>query len=141
MKKGVLVLLVCCLLTVATPAACAEGLDLSGYDDDGLLALLSQVQSEIVARHIEKTAQLPAGTYIGGRDIPAGAYVLTGNGGEKDSGIVWLRGVNDEPNQSKLYHYTKASDGYTVYLTIEDDDTLILPYAFTLTVSGGVMFR
>ena len=92
MKKGFLVLLVLCLMIVSVSTAYAESVELSNYADSELLALLDQVQSEIVARHIEKVAQLPAGTYVGGKDIPAGTYVLTNNGNEKDSGIVSLRG-------------------------------------------------
>lgn len=143
MKKGFLLLLVLCLMIASISTTYAESVDLSNYDDSELLALLDQVQSEIVARHIEKVAQLPAGTYVGGKDIPAGTYVLTSNGNEKDSGIVSLRSVNDDPDRypSKLYEFVKSVNNYTVYITMEDGDTLILPYAFTLTISGGVVFR
>lgn len=143
MKKALATLLVICLMAAPIMTGLAESVDLSAFDDEQLLALLSQVQAEIVARRIEKTAELPAGTYVGGKDIPAGTYILASNGSEKDSGIVSLRASYDADNDwpSKLYEFTKSSEHYTVYLTIEDGDTLVLPYAFTLTISGGVVFK
>ena len=90
MKKVLIILLSLCLMGTAIAAAPSEGeaaepeaaaaeqvIDLSGYDDDTLVALMKQVQGEIAARHIEKTAQLRAGTYIFGEDIPVGKYVLS----------------------------------------------------------------
>ena len=144
MKKTLALILTVCLLAVPAAFASAEDTtDLSLLNDEQLMALLAEVQSEIVARHIEKTASLPAGTYIGGRDIPAGSYVLTSAGTEEDSGIVSLRSVNDpaEKYPSKLYEYKGGEESYSVFVTIEEGDTLILPFPYTLTISGGVMFK
>lgn len=58
----------------------AEAPDFTAMSDDELIAQLAALQSEIVARDIEKTAALTAGTYIGGRDIPAGDYILASAG-------------------------------------------------------------
>ena len=82
------------------------------------IAQLAALQSEIVARDIEKTAALTAGTYIGGRDIPAGDYILASAGEEGDAGIVSLRSVNDPEDEypSKLYEFNFASEGYTCLL-------------------------
>lgn len=111
--------------------------------DDELIAQLAALQSEIVARDIEKTAALTAGTYIGGRDIPAGDYILASAGEEGDAGIVSLRSVNDAEDEypSKLYEFNFASEGYTVYITVEEGDELVVPYPYTLTVSAGVKFE
>ena len=143
MRKGFLVLLTLCLLGAAIPVVHADGLDLSGYDDNALLALLGQVQQEIVDRHIKKTAHLPAGTYVGGKDLPVGKYLLASNGSEDDYGALMLGTAADDPDDfpSKLYEYLWSDEQYTFYLTIEDGDILILPYAFTLTISGGVVFQ
>ena len=144
MKKTLALILIVCLLAVPAVYASAEDVtDLSGLNDEQLVALLAEVQTEIVARHIEKTASLPAGTYIGGRDVPAGSYVLATAGTEDEFGIVSLRSVNDpaEGYPSKLYELKDGDDSYSVFVTIEEGDTLILPFPYTLTISGGVMFK
>ena len=144
MKKTLVLFLTVCLLAVPAAFASAEDVtDLSLLNDEQLVALLAEVQSKIVARHIEKTASLPAGTYIGGRDVPVGSYVLATAGAEDDYGIVSLRSVNDPADKypSKLYEYKDGDDSYSVFVTIEDGDTLILPFPYTLTISGGVLFQ
>ena len=144
MKKTLVLFLTVCLLAVPIAFASAEDVtDLSSLNDEQLVALLAEVQNEIVARHIEKTASLPAGTYIGGRDIPIGSYVLTAAGTEVDYGIVSLRSVNDpaEDYPSKLYEFKHGDDRYSVFIRIEEGDTLILPFPYTLTISSGVLFQ
>lgn len=144
MKKTLALILIVCLLAVPAVYSSAEDVtDLSVLNDEQLVALLAEVQTEIVARHIEKTASLPAGTYIGGRDVPAGSYVLATAGTEDEFGIVSLRSVNDpaEGYPSKLYELKDGDDSYSVFVTIEDGDTLILPFPYTLTISGGVLFQ
>ena len=108
-----------------------------------MLTLLAEVQAEIAARKIEKTANLTAGTYIGGRDIPVGNYILTAAGSEDEHGIVSLRSVNDplDDYPSKLYEHKHGDDVYSVFVTIEEGDTLIIPFPYTLTISAGVMFK
>lgn len=144
MKKILALILVICALTTSSAVVFAEGLlDLSGYSDSDLISLLEEVQSEIAARKIEKTAHLTAGTYIGGRDIPVGTYILAAAGSEDEHGIVSLRSVNDPADDypSKLYEHKMGDDVYSVFVTIEEGDTLILPFPYTLTISGGVMFK
>ena len=144
MKKTLALILTVCLLAAPMAFASAENTtDLSLLKDEQLVALLAEVQSEIVARHIEKTASLTDGTYIGGRDIPAGSYILSTAGTEDEFGIVSLRSVNDpaEDYPSKLYEFKHGDDRYSVFVTIEEGDTLILPFPYTLTISGGVLFQ
>ena len=144
MKKTLVLFLIVCLLAVPVAFASAEdAADLSSLNDEQLVALLAEVQSEIVARHIEKTASLTAGPYIGGRDIPAGSYVLATAGTKDDYGIVSLRSVNDpaEEYPSKLYEYKDGDGIYSVFVTIDEGDTLILPFPYTLTISSGVKFK
>lgn len=130
MNKRIALILMAVLMALTCTAACAEGAaDLSAYSDSELMALLDDVQGEIASRHIEKTAQLTAGTYIGGQDIPAGTYVLATAGDEEDYGIISLRSVND------------SEDEYSIFLNIEKGDTLIVPFSCTLTISGGIMFK
>ena len=144
MKKTLALILTVCLLAVPAVYASAEDVtDLSSLNDEQLVALLAEVQNEIVARHIEKTASLTAGTYIGGRDVPVGSYVLTAAGTEDDYGIVSLWSVNDpaEDYPSKLYEFKHGDDSYSVFVRIEEGDTLILPFPYTLTISGGAKFK
>ena len=144
MKKTLALILTVCLLAAPMAFASAENTtDLSSLNDEQLVALLAKVQSEIVARHIEKTASLTAGTYIGGRDIPAGSYILSTAGTENEFGIVSLRSVNDPADgyPSKLYELKNGDDSYSVFVTIEEGDTLILPFPYTLTISVGAKFK
>ena len=144
MKKFLTLILVACMMVLSSTVVLAEGvLDLSSYSDSDLIALLAEVQGEIAARKIEKTAHLTAGTYIGGRDIPVGTYILAAAGTEDEHGIVSLRSVNDPADDypSKLYEHKMGDDVYSVFVTIEEGDTLILPFPYTLTISGGVMFK
>ncbi len=144
MKRLLAFILTLCLLVASSTVAMAEETtDSSSYSDADLLVLLAEVQSEIAARKIEKTAHLTAGTYIGGRDIPVGSYILAAAGNENEHGIVSLRSVNDPEDDypSKLYEHKHGDDVYSVFVTIEEGDTLILPFPYTLTISGGVMFK
>lgn len=144
MKKLLALVLMLCLLVASSAVAFAEeSIDLSALTDADLVALLAEVQSEVAARKIEKTANLTAGTYIGGRDIPVGTYILAAAGTEDEHGIVSLRSVNDPMDDypSKLYEHKMGNDVYSVFVTIEEGDTLILPFPYTLTISGGVMFK
>lgn len=144
MKRLLAFILTLCLLVASSTIVFAEeATAFSSYSDADLLVLLAEVQSEIVARKIEKTARLTAGTYIGGRDIPVGSYILATAGSEGEHGIVSLRSVNDleDDYPSKLYEHKHGEDVYSVFITIEEGDTLILPFPYTLTISGGVMFK
>lgn len=143
MKKAIVLFIITAIFVIGTVPTFAESLSLTTYSDADLISLLEDVQSEIVARHIEKTALLKAGTYIGGRDIPAGNYILTSAGVEGDSGIVSLRSVNDPLDDwpSKLYEFKDYEDSFSVYITVEEGDTLELPYPYNLTISAGVQFR
>lgn len=141
--KKLLSLTLYLLLAFGMVAMAEEPMDFASYGDADLLVLLADVQGEIAARKIEKTAHLTTGTYIGGRDIPAGSYILTTDGSEDEFGIVSLRSVNDAEDEypSKLYAFKEGEDAYSVFVVIEEGDTLVLPFPFTLTISGGVMFK
>lgn len=81
-------------------AACAEGIDLSIYSDEELITLLDAVQQETTARNIERTATLPAGNYIGGRDLPVGGYMLVSAVSEEGySGELQLWKTPDEEGE------------------------------------------
>lgn len=73
MKK--MIALVCVL--VMMPCMAMAEIDLSGLSVDELIALRTQIMSELFSRGEIKEAKVPAGEYIVGEDIPAGAYTVT----------------------------------------------------------------
>ena len=152
MKKLFALLLAICLLTAFNAVLAKSVSELSAYSDSELVELLKNVQNEIAARNIEKTAQLAPGTYIGGRDIPAGAYILA-HTAENDFkyGDVRLHSEGTSENESedssesdyinKLSEHVYLGDDYSFYIVIEDGDILDLPFNHTLTISAGVKFE
>ena len=145
MKKA-LVLLMLVVILMTSCVAFAD-FELSQYSDDEIIALLAAVQQEVVNRKIEKTANLPSGKYLAGRDIPAGNYMLTckydgimwayititgegGTGGEKFEGYVWSK---DNP-------VSDGSNEQTWHIELKDGDLLESTDPFTLTISAGVKF-
>lgn len=60
--------------------SCASALDLSSVSDDELMKLPAQITAEQIARGLVKSADIRAGKYRIGTDIPAGAYVIKNNG-------------------------------------------------------------
>ena len=89
MKRGMAILLVLVIMACSS-LSLAEGIDISTLSNDELVALMAQVQEEIVARHIEGTADLAGGTYIAGKDIPAGSYIYTCLASGEDWGNVTI---------------------------------------------------
>ena len=94
MKRFIALLLIT-IMTTVTVNVWADSLDLSGYDDTALVELLGQVQQEVADRHIEKTAELQAGDYIGGRDVPEGTYVWHCMASGDDWGTVTVYSLDE----------------------------------------------
>lgn len=117
----------------------ASSIDLGQLTDEELITLQDQVQAEIVSRGIEKSARLQAGTYVGGRDLPIGRYILTGAGTGDQSGLITF--YSSAKDDNIVLEFIRAEDDFTVYITMEDDDTLELPFPFEATVSSGVVFK
>lgn len=145
--SAIIMPLVCPTVAYATAAL----VDLNGYSDDEIVTLLAQVQNEVINRRIERTATLSAGSYIVGDDIPAGKYiyavivnkdVVKYNDGF-NYGIVYARSIEDADDEypSKLYENVDNTEEFSHYLSLEDGDILRSPVPFTLTVSGGLMFK
>ena len=132
-------------LLMLTASGLAEGMNLSAYDDAALAALLTQVQEEIAARGICRVATAPAGTYVCGLDIPAGKYILTSDGSQTNAhGIVeWTRYFDAERKDYDhlYYEHWKGEEAYTVYLSLQEGDVLVLPFTHTLTITPGILFQ
>ena len=113
----------CCLLValLLIPAALADSVNLSSMTDTEIVALLDQVNQEIVNRGINKTAKLPQGAYLAGKgkDLPAGRYIYT-----------CLATGDDWGNLTD-----------TVFITLNEGDKLDSGVPFSLTIMSGALFQ
>ena len=142
--KKLIVLLVAVMLMAYTSTALAEGFDLAGMSDDEIVALMGRVQEEIVARHIEGTATLAGGTYIAGKDIPAGSYVFTCLATGDDWGNVTIYSEKGEGKQlfwEVVSAPEEGADPESFFITLNDDDQLKSGVPFSLTIYAGVSFK
>ena len=122
----------------------AEEIDISTLSDDELVALMARVQEEIVARHIEGTANLAGGTYIVGKDIPAGSYIYTCLASGEDWGNVTIYSEKGEGDQLFWEVVAAPEDGEkpeSFFITLNPDDQLKSGVPFSLTIYAGVMFK
>ncbi len=69
--------LILCLTLIVSSVALAEMMNFGTMTDDDLVLLLNQLEAEIAARGIDTSALIYAGTYVVGKDIKAGQYILT----------------------------------------------------------------
>ena len=89
--------------------------------------MLGKVNEELVGRGIAKSAELPAGKYTGGKDIPAGSYIITCKTDESHHGIVWVSAAADDLNNqypSILYEHVSFSSEEKFRVTIEEGGIL-----------------
>lgn len=143
MKKWI-ALLVALIIAACTTMAFAEEIDLAGLSDDEIVALMGRVQEEIVARHIEGTATLAGGTYIAGKDIPAGSYVFTCLATGDDWGNVTIYSEKGEGKQLFWEVVSAPEDGEepeSFFITLNPDDQLKSGVPFSLTIYAGVSFK
>ena len=135
-------LLLTCVLLIS--AAVADTVDLSGMSDDEIVELLNQVNTEIVSRGINKTATLPQGSYIAGRDLPVGRYIYTCLATGKNWGNVTVYSDGGKGNQI-LWNVVSApdegEDPATIFITLNEDDELKSGVPFSLTVYSGISFK
>ena len=135
--------LVLAALLLALPAM-AETVDLSKMTDDEIVALLTSVNNEIVSRGINKTASLPQGSYIGGKDLPAGRYIFTCKATGDDWGNVTVKA---EGGSGKLIVWevvsapSEGEEPATIFITLSDGDELKSGVPFTLTIMSGAVFK
>lgn len=132
-------LLICLLLI---PVACADDFQLSAMTDDEIVALLEQVNQEIARRGINKTAKLPQGSYIGGKDLPAGRYIYTCLAKGDDWGNLTVK-TEGGKGDLVLWEIVSASEGdqETVFITLNEGDALESGVPFSLTIMSGALFQ
>ena len=147
MKKHLAIILGILMLAGASTPVTADPIHLNEYDDTALVELLAQVQQEIVDRNIEKKAELFAGKYIAGRDIPAGTYIWTCMAQGDDWGNVTIYGLDEEGNYTNQKFWDVAGapeegeDIESFIITIEEGDELKSGIPFSLTIYAGPKFQ
>ena len=138
----------CCLLValLLIPAALADSVDLSSMSDTEIVALLEQVNQEIVTRGINKTAKLPQGAYTAGKgkDIPVGRYVYTCLATGDDWGNLTVKSDGGK-GELLLWEVVAApesgADPRTVFITLNEGDKLDSGVPFSLTIMSGALFQ
>ncbi len=135
-------LLLVCLLMV--PAALADSFNLSSLSDAEIVELLTRVNAEIVSRGINKTAKLPQGSYIAGKDIPAGKYIFTVMAVGDDWGNVTVYSEGGKGKQllwEVVSAPEKGQDPETIFITLNNGDQLKSGVPFSLTIMSGAIFQ
>ena len=115
-------------------------IDLSDFTDDEIIALLKQLQNEIVSRGIEKTAELKEGYYVVGQDIPVGKYTVT----KVESAIdeeaeVFIYDNMTDKNELVEWELETSEDVCSVSLV--EGNIFFVRGQVTLAVSPGVTFE
>ncbi len=135
-------LVLVCLLLV--PCAFAESINLSSLSDAEIVDLLKKVNAELVSRGINKTAKLPQGAYIAGKDIPAGKYIFTVMAVGDDWGNVTVYSEGGKGKQL-LWEVVAApengQDSETIFITLNDGDQLKSGVPFSLTIMSAAIFQ
>jgi len=137
---------VCCLLIclLLIPAALADTVDLSKLSNDEVVALLEKVNAEIVSRGINKTAKLPQGSYLAGKDLPAGKYIYTCLATGDDWGNVTVYSEGGKGKQILWNVVSAPEDGKdpdTIFITLNEGDQLKSGVAFSLTIMSAAVFQ
>lgn len=142
--KKLFALLVALVFMAYAGSALAEDVDLAGLSDDEIVALMGRVQEEIVTRHIEGTATLAGGTYIAGKDIPAGSYVFTCLASGDDWGNVTIyskKGEGDQLFWEVVSAPEEGEEAESFFITLNEDDQLKSGVPFSLTIYAGASFK
>ena len=135
-------LLLVCVMVI--PIASADAVDLSAMSDTEIVQLLEDVNAQIVSRGINKTAKLPQGAYIGGKDIPAGKYIYTCLATGNDWGNVTVYSEGGKGSQLVWEIVSAPENGAepeTIFITLSDGDQLKSGVPFSLTVMSGALFQ
>ena len=114
--------------------------DFSKYTDSEIIELSGRIQEEMAFRRIEKTAILPAGWFIAGKDIPAGTYIYTSLATGEQWGHVTVYSKLGK-GERKFIEEVTADEQKSFYISVEKEDQLISDVSFSLQIFGGPMFK
>ena len=108
------------LILVCISGIAAADTDLSSMTFDELVALNKAVVMEIMTRPEWKEVTVPGGTWIVGKDIPAGTYSITP---AKGGGFITVKDASGKNivnqgirNAENAIGRVELLDGYTVYI-------------------------
>jgi len=126
MKKVLALVLALTLFTVPLCTAAAAGTDLSGMTNEELTALKEQLDAEMMNRGMVKTAEIPAGDYTIGVDIPQGDYELINE--KNDTGIVYylFPTQDDYKNGTNEQTFWPLNMNDTAKITLSDSQVLCI---------------
>ena len=126
MKKVLALVLTLTLLTVPLYAAVATGVDFSSMTDEELTALKQQLDAEMLERGMVKTAEIQAGDYTIGVDIPQGDYELINEVNE--TGVVYYRFPTQEDykNGTNEQTFWPLNMNDTAKITLSDSQVLCI---------------
>ena len=138
--------LVCCTLVflLLMPSAMADSINLSSLSDAEVVELLGRVNAELASRGINKTAKLPQGAYVAGKEIPAGRYIFTVMATGNDWGNVTVYSEGGKGKQllwEVVSAPEKGEDPETIFITLEEGDQLKSGVPFSLTIMSGAIFQ
>ena len=134
----------CLAALLLVPSALADTVDVKSLSDSEVVELLAALNEEVAARGINKTAKLPKGAYIGGKDIPAGKYIYTCLAAGNDWGNVTV--YSDEgAGKQLLWEVVSApkegAEPEMIFITLQKGDELKSGVPFSLSVMSGAIFQ
>lgn len=113
-------------------------IDLSTYTDDEIVALLYLVNQEVTDRKIEKSAKLPEGEYLIGRDIPAGNYYYSHT--RTDGWSAYIKVWRSTKAEDPMLSTSVRKDG-EYFITLEDGNIFSSDEEFILKIAAGPLFQ
>lgn len=109
-----------------------------------LVELHARLNQELVSRGINKTAKLPQGSYIGGKDVPAGKYIFTCLAVGDDWGNVTVYSEGGKGKQllwEVMAAPAQGEEPETCFITLNEGDQLKSGIPFSLTIMSGALFQ
>ena len=123
--------------------------ELSACSDEEITSLLMRVEQEIADRNIEKSATIPAGEYLVGKDLPSGTYTvyMKHEGDFWGDFYVYADGSTDGDRKFDQTVFGNESSGGSMIgegtwtVKLEEGDLVKCTDGITLTVFAGVKFE
>lgn len=117
-----------------------SGVELNELSDEQIVALLREVNQEVMNRGIEKKAKVTSGEYTAGKDIPTGKYDFFSPTDNKTLGEITVTRADE--NDDFLWRNAPKEEDFQYQFELKEGDVLEVRRAGTLTmVAGGVKFE
>ena len=133
-----IIAIIALLITLFTPIALSDSIDLSSMSWDELVALSAKINAELMSRPEFKEVTVPRGAYKVGEDIPAGKWTIyscTGTGY-----IYWGKELDEyginiaSGKQIDHFRYWSEKDSITwnlaegTYIIVDSSPVRFIPY-------------